>query len=167
MIDLGDPLHAADTAFLRAAPADVFACLRDPFAYPAWWRGLRTLDHKVTGGGVVVGDSWRVRALLGWGGVDAEVAVTDLRSSMHSHNMWMDWRGERDLVFGLPFPRAPFEAEAEWYVRPWRLGTLLSAFWRVRSEPARRQARLLVHLRTLGWRCMAGLKTELETEASR
>lgn len=175
MIDLGEPLHAADTAFVRASPEVVFALLTDPFGWPAFWPRMRTFDHKVTCTGtdeavLTIGDRWHLRALLGAGGIDVEAEVTDRREVPETgrHNLWMDWRGSLDPLVGLPFQPRAFEAETEWWVRPWHSrgtdvgGTLVSFFWRTRSEPLRRQQRLMANLRRLGWRAMHGLKTELE-----
>lgn len=174
MIDLGEPLHAADTGFVRAAPAEVFALLADPYGHPAFWVGMRTLDHKVThgpGGEVdtAVGDRWRMRALFGMGGIDVEAEVSDLRSGAGGHHIWMDWRGHRDPLLGFPLRQRVFEAETEWWVRPWpdagapARGSLVTFFWRVRSVPQRPQQRLLEQLRRLGWRRIHGVKAETET----
>lgn len=162
MIDLGEPFHSADTVFVRAAPGDVVDVLADPAAWVAWWPGMRTAEHKVTPGGLSVGDSWRVRALCGAAGLDVEAVCTDLRRRDAGANLWMDWRGSRDPCVGLPVSRRPFEAEVEWYLRTWRDSSLVSMFWRVRSEPVRSQRRLLLWLRRLGWRGLSGLKGELE-----
>lgn len=173
MIDLGEPLHAADTGFVRAGAVEVFALLTDPYGHPAFWPGVRTLDHKVTHGpagevATAIGDRWRVRALFGMGGLDVEAEVTDLRSVGDGHHVWMDWRGSRDRCLGLPLRQRVFEAETEWWVRPWpdagvrERGSLVTFFWRVRSTPPRRQEHLLEHLRRLGWRGIHGAKAEME-----
>lgn len=173
MIDLGDPLHAADTGFVRAGADDVFALLADPCGHTAFWPALRTLDHKVghrPDGGVelAIGDRWRIRALFGAGGIDVEAEVTDLRTVGEDHHVWMDWRGHRDPFVGFALKQRVFEAETEWWVRPWPAagagarGSLLSMFWRVRSVPLRSQQRLLAQLRRLGWRGTHGIKSELE-----
>ncbi len=162
MIDMGEPLHSADTAFVRAAPGEVVDALADPVAWVAWWRGVRTLDHKVTTGGLGVGDSWRVRALCGAAGLDVEAVCSDLRRRETGAGLWMDWRGHRDPCVGLALSRRPLEAEVEWYVRAWREWSLVSLFWRVRAEPPRDQRRLLAWLRQLGWRGLSGLKREME-----
>jgi len=98
-------------------------------------------------------------------GLDCEVVVTDLRED-HQWNAWMDLRGAVDPVAGLGLPSRPFEAESEWYLRAWGEGTLLSAFWRVRSQPRRRQEKLLLALRRLSWRGMHELKARLDAEGS-
>lgn len=173
MIDLGEPLHAADTGFVRAPAEEVFALLTDPYGHSAFWAGLRTSDHKVTygpGGEVAtaIGDRWRLRALFGMGGLDVESEVTDLRTVADGHHVWMDWRGSRDPLVGLPLRPRVFEAETEWWVRPWpeagerERGSLVTFFWRVRSVPRRQQQRLLEQLRRLGWRGIHGVKSELE-----
>lgn len=183
MIDLGEPMHAADTGFVRAPAGDVFALLADPYGHPAFWPQLRTLDHKVSHDdegaiATAVGDRWRLRALFGVGGLDVECEVTDMRRQGERRHVWMDWRGHRDPVVGLGLNPRVFEAETEWWVRPWpeavpspdsrgdqvsaARGTLVTFFWRVRSTPRRPQQRLLAQLRRLGWRGLHGLKAELE-----
>lgn len=176
MIDLGEPLHAADTGFVRASPGEVFGLLSDPYGLPAFWPQLRTLDHKVSHGeggesATAVGDRWRMRALFGLGGLDVECEVTDLASRGESRHLWMDWRGHRDPFVGLGFDQHVFEAETEWWVRSWpdtgagataARGALVTFFWRVRSVPPRPQQRLLAQLRRLGWRGLHGVKAELE-----
>lgn len=176
MIDLGEPLHAADTVFVRAASGDVFTALADPYGLPAFWARLRTLDHKVSHGeadevATMVGDRWRMRALFGAGGLDVECEVTDMRTRGESRHIWMDWRGHRDPFVGLGFNQRVFEAETEWWVRPWPHGgtgdtaaggALITFFWRVRSVPMRPQQRMLAQLRRLGWRGLHGVKAEME-----
>ncbi len=132
----------------------------------AYWIGLRTFSHATPApgvyGGPVIDDCWRIRSVVGFAGYDCEVTVTDVRFRRSMCNVWMDWIGERDPVVGLPFQQNRFEAESEWYVRPWRDATLLTFIWRIRSEPRRRQRRVRYELRRLGWCGMAGLKRELE-----
>ncbi|MCC7075938.1 MAG: hypothetical protein IT198_02330 [Acidimicrobiia bacterium] len=166
MIELGEPLHSSDTAFVRASRDDLLRALCDPFAHAVFWPGLRTTDQRLSGEGeAAVGDAWRVRAVVGWAGVDAEVVVTDMRRKDRSDNVWMDMRGHVDPVVGLDRRRRDLEAETEWYLREWREGTLVTMFWRVRAEPRRRQEALLLLLRRLGWRALHGLKAEFEVEA--
>lgn len=163
MIDLGDPIHSSDTAYVSAGRDVVFRALGDPFGHMAFWAGLRTTDQRLSAEGELsVGDAWRIRALSGPAGVDAEVVVTDIRRKDRTDNIWMDVRGHVDPLVGLPLAPRPFQAEAEWYLRDWRSGTLATMFWRVGSEPERGQQRLLLLLRRLGWRCLHGLKCELE-----
>lgn len=164
MIELGDgPLHSSDTGFIRADRGEVVGALTNPFAYAAFWSGVRTTDHRLSGeGALAVGDAWRMRALVGITGVDADVTVTDLRTKDQADNVWMDWRGHVDPAVGVPLARQPLEAEGEWYLRDWRVGVLATLFWRVRADPRRRQERLLLCLRRLGWRAITGLKQILE-----
>lgn len=179
MLDLGDPLVSFDTCFVRADPHEAYVTLADPFGWPAFWPDVRTFDHHVSspaGGDTVtagsgrtdlpvsVGDHWRVRALIGLKGVDCGSVVTDLRPRADGAggNLWMDWVGHIDPIVGLPLQRGRFEAETEWWVRPWRDAALVSFIWRTPSVPRRAAAKMMLDLRRLGWRAMSTLKSELE-----
>lgn len=162
MLDLGEPLVTADTCLIRTDPARVFALLCDPAGFAAFWPELRTFDHKLAGDQLEIGDRWQIRALAGVRGIDCEAVVTDLKRRDTGGNLWMDWTGHIDPFVGFGLQRNVFEAETEWYVRPWTTHALVSFIWRLHAEPRRPQARLMLDLRRLGWRAMSGLKHELE-----
>lgn len=172
MIDLGNPLHSADTCFVRGKAADIFQVVVDPGAYPVWWAALRVSEQEVSAV-PSIGDNWRARALEGARGLDCRFEVMDFRSDLQ-RNIWMDVRGVVDPCVGIGCRQQPFEAETEWYLRPWgeedgpgtEKGTLVSVFWRVRSDPRRRQERLLRMLRRVTWRGLNGLKILFENDVS-
>ena len=97
-------MAVADQGYVAAPPQRVFEVLREPSAYPRWWPGVRSRE-----------DGWLVLRGLG----PVEVTAEGVRDGV---GLIVRFRGRRA------------EGHLEWYLEPFREGTVVNGITNLWAE---------------------------------